>query len=546
MITKIKYRQIVNNEWFAFTCLIVIFLIRQISTIDIDLIIGDEGIIVMVYKRFYQGYRLYQEVWNHYGPLAPYFYSLVFNIFGMSMMVVRYTSTILLTAGLAVSFLICRRFMPPWWSAVAALVSFLMLYQPIYSYGNVFPMLGGLFGIYFLLKFNEQGLYRWIFWSGFSIGMALLQKPIPLGGMMWFSLIISSIVYWRWQKKNVTWNIKKVIAYYCAGSSIITIPVYAAIIYSNSLANLKINFLFFLTYFGTKSHAGGWPNIFTYALGIFESRSILSLYNALKDTYYSLCFYLPLIMGIVTLFYVFRNRDRSHSFILMTLALFSPLTFFQFYYTGNRIGHGEMGMLIPPAIILMIFFIRMAYDSAAIKKSRIIMRGVIIAGLLCFYALPSMYIFRPEIRERILTVPGLKGIKVSQQIYDTLEKTTDFMLNNVPETEAIVTAGYDTDIFNVILDNPNAFGSNYIYWRELYNSGVNADPFFYKQLLPTLKEKMPRAIIFGIRKVPGEAVNTYLEENYDLTFQTGDILNDGEPYKDYHLYGGYRVYLRKM
>ncbi len=538
-----KFKQLITKEWFALLTLVTLFLVRQIPTISFDLIIGDEGIIVMAYKRVFQGYTLYQDIWHHYGPIGPYFYSLIFNIFGVSLLVVRYASTFLLTICIVVSFLISRRFLSLWWSVMAALLSFLMIFQPIYSYSNIFTLFGGVFGIFFLLKFREKLTYKWVFFSGVAIGLSILQKPIPIGISMWLSLCLSLIIYRYLNKELYTWSLKITISLFLLGTCIIIIPVYSEIIYSNTLEILQKNFLFFLTYFGSNAASFSWPNFFSYFIAIFNSQSFLSLFFALKDTYYSLCFYLPLLMGILTFFYVLRHRDKPCAFALLTLAVFSPMTFMQFYYSGNRIGHGEMGLIIPTTILLAFYFVNKLFYLESAKKSKIIIRSVLIIGLLSFYIIPSLYIFKPEIREQTLTIPALNGIKVSQTIYEALEKTHDFLRHNLNHTDKIVTAGFDTDIFNLILDNPNAFGSDYIYWRELYNSGDKAEEIFHNHLMPTLIKESPRVIVIGLFELPGEDLNKYLKDNYYLAFKTGHSFEYGKKISDYHYYAGYKVYL---
>jgi hypothetical protein len=542
---KKQIKQLLTNELFALFCLVVIFLIRQISTISFDLQMGDEGIVVSVFKRVFQGNRLYEEVWYGYGPIAPYFFSMIFYVFGMSLMVVRYAATFLLTVGLIASFFICRRLMTLWWSVVAALISYLMVFQPIYSYSNIFALIGGLYGIYFLIKFADKRSYWWIFYSGFSIGLTILQKPIPLGGAMWFALLVSIVLYWKLHDKKLMWDIKKIVLLYFLGSGIVVVPVYTAIIIFNSIDTLTTNFLFFLGYYGGYPNAFEWPNIFRYSADIFQSNSVLTLYYSIKNTYYSLCYYLPIIMGLGSILYVLKHKNRPESFMLLVLSVFSPLLFLQFYYTGGGIGHGEMSLILPTTIIMMIYFITKFYNFAILKVNKFIVYTLLVIGLLCFYIMPSLYLFRPDIRERTLTVQALNGIRVSKEIYNALQLTTEFIMNTVSNTVTIATVGSEADIFNVILDNPNAFGVNHTYWRQLYNNEKIADDIFNYKLLPILEAKKPSVIIVDRREVPGKEVNRYLKKNYELSFQTGDILGIGEPYKDYHYYQGYRVFLRK-
>lgn len=544
MKIKKQIKQLLTNEWIALFFLIVIFLIRQISTISFDLQMGDEGIVVSAFKKVYEGKKLYSEAWYGHGPLAPYVFSFIFHIFGVSLLVVRYASTVIMTTGLIASFFICRRFLTSWWSVVAALVSHLMLFQPLYNYSNIFSLVGGLFGIYFSLKFYEKQSYLWVFLSGFSISISLLQKPIPLGGIMWLALLASLILYRILQKENFVWSFKKVILYYFLGSSIIVVPVYIAIFSSNSLEVLKINLLFFLTYWGPKQTIFDWPNIFSYVGDIFSSRSIMTFFYSLKDIYYSLCFYLPLIMSISTLIYLYKNKNRPNSFGLFVLALISPVVFLQFYYSGGRIGHGGMGFLIPPTIFLLIFFISKLYNFESLKKNNYIVRGVIIIGLIGFYIFPSLYILKTDIREKKFTIPVLNGIRVSQHLYDTIQATTKFLSNNVQKNEKILTPAHRADIFNVILDNQNVLGSNSIYLRNMYSDIKGADEVFRQKILPILQKNMPRAIIFGVLDVPGHEFNEFIHGNYTLSFQAGKFLKPGEPYIDFHYHTGYKVYLK--
>ena len=215
-----------SDELLAVGCVALFFLVRQFSSISIDLNIGDEGIVLMAFKGVFQGDLLYRDVWCGYGPIAPYIFSVVFHIFGMSVLIVRYASTIILLPGVIASYFICRRFLPVWWSAAASLMAFLMTYQPLYSYSHIFSLVGGLFTVLFLLKFCETVSYKWLFWSGFLTGISLLEKPFPSGGSMALAVLLALVFFWIWQKEQLDWSGWKIIWRYGLGALIITLPVY--------------------------------------------------------------------------------------------------------------------------------------------------------------------------------------------------------------------------------------------------------------------------------------------------------------------------------
>lgn len=547
-----KIKRIKRKNIIILLILLIFYFIWQGLTIDIDLIPHDESIVYMGFKRTLDGHQLYSETFYGYGPIAPHVYAFFMRIFGDSLLTVRWIFTFFYSLVIISGYFLCRKFMSPVWAAFGILAASFMMFQPIYNYGHVFPALGTIIAILFIIEPPRSFVL-----SGLATGLVLLHKPLPVGIVLYGAIILFFL--FRYRGISVNWSLGFI--KYNLGTLIITAPFYLYYLIVCPFDMIH-NMLFFRQ--GAMSNymfQFGFTNILSYIITVFQTSNFSEFYLAAKDLYYVLLVYLPILIFVSTLYllkpgiylhkfnagelpsvYFIRRKPFSFvlgKYILIFLSFIAPFYMIQIYIHGGRPGR-EIGFLLYPAIFITVYWLSQLYYR--IRKRYSI---PVIAGAVLFFILPSAYLLRTDIYAHELTVGKLKGIRVSEKMYDVIEGVTDYADDF--DNPTIMTWGRSVDIYNMTFKSRNIFGDNLMEIRFSMNMPdlVQSVEVIEKDILPIVSERLPQLIITGRRDIVSDGFRRLIDEHYTLGYQSGDFVGFYDRDKDFKYCFGTKVYRRK-
>jgi Dolichyl-phosphate-mannose-protein mannosyltransferase len=131
-----------------------------------------------------KGKMLYRDVWYPYGPLAPYFNSLLFRVFGVNLAVLYWAGA--LSALFSGVFLYLTGMEMGSWPAgvgaasvvqIQAFESSYMCFPLPYSFAAVYGCLTACLFLWLIVRSCKSPKLIWIFGAGCSAAVALLLKP---------------------------------------------------------------------------------------------------------------------------------------------------------------------------------------------------------------------------------------------------------------------------------------------------------------------------------------------------------------------------------
>jgi Dolichyl-phosphate-mannose-protein mannosyltransferase len=131
-----------------------------------------------------KGKMLYRDVWYLYGPLAPYFNSLLFRVFGVHLAVLYWAGS--LSALFSGIFLYLTGMELGSWPAgvgaasvvqIQAFESSFMCFPLPYSFAAVYGCLTACLFLWLIVRSDKSPKLEWIFGAGCAAAIALLLKP---------------------------------------------------------------------------------------------------------------------------------------------------------------------------------------------------------------------------------------------------------------------------------------------------------------------------------------------------------------------------------
>lgn len=142
---------------------------------------SDEGTLATSALRVLQGQLPQRDFSEIYTGGLSFFHAFAFRWFGVNLFSLRIAVFMLFLCWVPVVYFIARKFLSPWWAAVAALTAVSWSY-PNYvaampSWYNLFL---ATFGVAALLRFIEVRRRRWLVVAGVCGGLSVLVKVIGL------------------------------------------------------------------------------------------------------------------------------------------------------------------------------------------------------------------------------------------------------------------------------------------------------------------------------------------------------------------------------
>jgi hypothetical protein len=143
-----------------------------------------------------QGKMLYRDIWFMYGPVAPYFNSTLFRIFGVQLNVLYWAGS-LAALGSAIFLYLAGLRLSSWiagWTAGAVVL--IQAFQPSffcfplpYSFSAVYGCLAACIFVWLISSASSSSGWGWVFGSGLAAAIALLIK-LEFGVACYLTLLI--------------------------------------------------------------------------------------------------------------------------------------------------------------------------------------------------------------------------------------------------------------------------------------------------------------------------------------------------------------------
>ena len=154
-----------------------------------------------------KGKMLYRDVWFNFGPLAPYFNSYLFRLFGIHLSVLYWAGSFA-ALGAAVFLYIAGMQLSVWpigWTAGAVMLiegfqPSLFCFPLPYSFAALYGCLIACLSLYLFIKAAASSGWGWLFIAGTAAAIALLLKPEF--GMACYLMLIVLIVIRGLEKKS--------------------------------------------------------------------------------------------------------------------------------------------------------------------------------------------------------------------------------------------------------------------------------------------------------------------------------------------------------
>ena len=154
-----------------------------------------------------QGKMLYRDVWFNFGPLAPYFNSYLFRLFGIHLSVLYWAGSFA-ALGAAVFLYVAGMQLSAWpigWTAGAVMLiegfqPSLFCFPLPYSFAALYGCLIACLSLYLFIKAAVSSGWGWLFAAGTAAAIALLLKPEF--GMACYLMLIVLIVIRGLEKKS--------------------------------------------------------------------------------------------------------------------------------------------------------------------------------------------------------------------------------------------------------------------------------------------------------------------------------------------------------
>ena len=173
------------KTYFALLTLLAIWAAKVSSTWaawgDLTIDSGHEMYIPLLLS---QGKQLYRDVWFMYGPLAPYFNSYLFRLFGVHLNVLYWAGSLSALGSAVFLYLIGKRLSVGLIGWTAGAVVLMEAFQPSlfcfplpYSFSAVYACLIGSIFLWAAIHASTSTGWAWMFAAGSLASVSLLLKP---------------------------------------------------------------------------------------------------------------------------------------------------------------------------------------------------------------------------------------------------------------------------------------------------------------------------------------------------------------------------------
>ncbi|NDW17657.1 hypothetical protein D0T53_01845 [Dysgonomonas sp. 216] len=273
---------------------------------------ADVNIYFNIGKTMLNGQVLYQDIFDHKGPLIFFIYSIGYTISNNSFLGIFILSSLFLFIGLCYVYLTARLFLNNFLSVIVSFIFSLFILTNSYSGGSAEEFIVMLLAVslyYFIKYFNnisQKPNKKILFIQGFIFATILFIK-INLISFFFFPLLI--IALFDFYNKNFK-NFLSNITYFTLGMSLITIPLILYFIFNNAFND------FIFGYFEFNMLYSNLKFDFHFVLGLLVKFWHLCIKNPV--------FIILIITGILSFTFsdILKNKWLKSFVILSSIPLF--------------------------------------------------------------------------------------------------------------------------------------------------------------------------------------------------------------------------------
>jgi 4-amino-4-deoxy-L-arabinose transferase-like glycosyltransferase len=258
-----------HQDWYALLALGALFVAILAATWQRwTHPIIDHGREMNVPLRVLQGERLYSDISYHYGPFAPYFNALLYQLFGVHLNTLHASGLVCAVLTLLMIYWLARRLLSPWEAALptalvlvtCALAGYIGNFIQPYAYAALYGWTFALASLVCLTQYVISHRNVWMWWAGVCVGVTVTCKPeLAVQGsatiaVAWMLASLSER-RWLWRALAVAAIPAVAIAALTYGAILISVPWQLLITESYRLLN-QPQIVFFSRFLnGTL----GWP-----------------------------------------------------------------------------------------------------------------------------------------------------------------------------------------------------------------------------------------------------------------------------------------------
>ncbi len=198
-----KLKSLIKFEEFIYLFLVIaagLALLGPYHNFQLHLAQGDHGNNLYCFKKTLDGAMPYRDYWWVYGPLMPYYYSLFFRLFGVSIhsVVIGYTFLNLLCG--IFFYKILRLFFASY-LAFAATIWFWVFNHPFeHTYNHIGGVLAIIVSVYYLFCYIKTAQIRHIIFGLISIFiLSLIKLNFGLATLLAFILCLG-VIDWAYKR----------------------------------------------------------------------------------------------------------------------------------------------------------------------------------------------------------------------------------------------------------------------------------------------------------------------------------------------------------
>jgi len=414
-----------NIDWLVLIIIIVITAIIRIRLLDVPLE-RDEGGYAYTAQLMLQGIPPYLKAYSMRLPGLHIAYALIISLFGQTSHAIHTGLLIINSINILFIYLLSRFFLSKTGSLVStatfALLSITYTLQGIHANSEHFLILFVTVGLFLLLYGLKNNSDKYLFYSGLSLGTALLMKQ---NGIFFTIPATVYLVYYSIRIDNTDWIfLLKRLSYFLFGLVLLVCLVLSFIFYIGIFKNF-----WFWTYIYAREYVSNFA--INQALNSF-----LSSFEYVTGP----ARLLWIFIGLGLMFLFIKIRSIKFSFFLMLLCFFSMLSICPgFYFRAHY-----FILLIPCAAILAGLTVDILPNLPIFRlKHKLCSLAIMIIFIICILQtiyLQSSYLF-------FMTPFQTNRLNYGSNPFNESKAIAEYINKNTTEDDTIAVFGSEPQIF---------------------------------------------------------------------------------------------------
>lgn len=471
----------------------------------------DQGESLHNAQRILVGELPYQDFFAIFPPLDNYFYSLIFRLFGQSVLMPRIVASLIFAATPVLIFLIIRRFGT---SSLALIAAILAIFIDVNA-ERLFFFTPVLLGLYLYFKGIDKKDYKLYFASGLYIGIASLIRldiPATYGLAIFVAAAVNLFI-----KERREWFSEWLTFIKYTGLGLLMFPAFVTLWMIKSGIFLSfVDSSLVKSIAITKIHSIPFPSPFNLIPKDFSLANLALVQDAVWG-YYILTTYL------LTAIILSKNKlvkGKHEALVFLMAGLFA----LPYIFGRSDMGHFVKGGF--PFLILSSFLIR--YLPRFTKPLISFFYKVVLVGIIALLIIQSVWWigFNDQkifIKNTFLKINSRYIPTTSLPKAQTIEKSVEFLRLNSDENEPVLVLPYMAGLY-YLADRPSA---------TLFNNllaGFITTEKGELAFIDQLEEGSVNAIVYDVNNGPkmktpklkdyNPLIHQYIMKNFQVVDQT--------------------------